>query len=275
LAIVGGGVIGCEFASIFAQLGTQVEIIEFLPRLLSQEDEEISRRLKIALKKLRIKINLNTGVENVMQIPDGVKLTCSNGKEITSDTILLSVGREPCCNLEFTNASLALNDENAITIDDNFETNLKNVFAIGDVTGKMLLAHTASKQGTEVAQIITDRLENKKTQTKKLNYNNIPRCTFTNPEVASVGLTEKKAKEKFTDIKVGKFPFKANGKALGLDETYGFVKTIASADNGQLIGMHIIGPMATELIAQGAILINNKTSANEVQKVVFSSSYYL
>lgn len=270
LVVVGGGVIGCEFASIFAQLGTKVEIIEFLPQLLNQEDEEISKRLKIAFKKLRIKVHLNTGVENIQKSADCLELICSDGKTISTEKTLLSIGRQANCKIEFNNSSLVFNDNNSIKIDDKFETNLPNLFAIGDVTGKMLLAHTASKQGTEVAQIISNRIHDNHSKRNTLNYDNIPRCTYTNPEVASVGLTEKKAQQLYSKIKIGKFPFNANGKALGIDETFGFVKTIARADDDKLLGMHIIGPLASELVAESAILINSEFKVEDIEEIVFA-----
>ena len=269
LAVVGGGVIGCEFASIFSQLGVLVEIIEFLPNLLNTEDTEISKRLAMALKKSGIKVHLNTAVERYEKDNDDIHLMLSNGKTIVTNKVLISVGRTPQCNIEFINCVLE-KDGNAIKIDNNFKTNLTNVFAIGDVTGKMLLAHTASKQGLTAAEIIRNELAGKNLKTKELVYENIPRCTFTNPEIGSVGLTERQARDKFEEILIGKFPFIANGKALGLGNTFGFVKTIADKESQRLVGMHIIGPHATELIAEGSILINNDVSIIEAIKDVYA-----
>lgn len=269
LAVIGGGVIGCEFASIFSQLGAKVEIIEFLPSLLNQEDEEIANRLKIALKKQKIKVHLNTEVMNCKNQSSGIKLICDNDKVFETEIALLSVGRVPQCNMEFANSKLEL-EENAIRIDKNQETSLTNVFAIGDVTAKLLLAHTASKQGILAADVINNRINKRNIEVQPLNYNYIPRCTYTNPEVASVGLTEEKAREQYTSIKVGKFNFRANGKALGIGETYGFVKTIAASSDDKLLGMHIIGPSATELIATGTVLIQAGVCAKKVEKIVFA-----
>ncbi len=269
LAVVGGGVIGCEFASIFSQLGLQVEIIEFLPSLVNTEDIEISKRLAIALKKSGIKIHLNTAVEGYKKINDKIHLMLSNGKTVVTNKVLISIGRTPQCNIEFINCYLE-NDGSAIKIDNNFETNLPNIFAIGDVTGKMLLAHTASKQGLITAEIIRNELEGNNIKTEKLIYENIPRCTFTNPEIGSVGLTERQARDKFEEILIGKFPFTANGKALCLGNTFGFVKTVADKESQKLVGMHIIGPHATELIAEGAILISNGVTIKEAEKIVYA-----
>ena len=269
LCIVGGGVIGCEFATIFAQLDVEVQIIEFLPRLISTEDEEISKRLAMALKKTGIKINLNTAVENWKSVNSELHLSLSNGKEITTDKVLLSVGRDPVFDIECKNFDMNM-ERNALSINNNFETNHQNIFAIGDVTAKMMLAHTASKQGLLTAEIIKNRIEGAEVKTDALCYENIPRCTFTNPEIGSVGLTEAQAKEKYKEILIGKFPFSANGKALGLGETFGFVKTIADAQSKKLVGMHIIGPQATELIAEGGILIQSEMTINEALKIVFA-----
>jgi len=269
LVVVGGGVIGCEFASIFSQLGVEVQIVEFLPQLVSTEDEEISKRLAMALKKSGIKIHLKTEVESWKNENNELILTLSNGKEISTDKVLLSVGRKPVFNIECNNFEIDI-EKDAIIIDNNFETNQSNLFAIGDVTAKMLLAHTASKQGLLTAEIIKNRIEGTESKIEELRYENIPRCTFTNPEIGSVGLAEAQAKEKYDEILVGKFPFSANGKALGLGNVFGFVKTIADKKSNKLVGMHIIGPQATELIAEGGILIGSGMTVDEALKVVFA-----
>ncbi len=269
LAIIGGGVIGCEFASIFMQFGVKVEIIEFLPSLLTTEDDEVGKRMTMAFKKAGVKINTGAGVEQFQQMDDGIHLYTSNGKEIIAEKVLVSVGRDLPFTIEVSGMDL-IKDKGRITIDDKMETNLPNIFAIGDITGKLQLAHVASKQGLLAAEIIRRRLAREDETIAPLNYENIPRCTFTNPEIASVGLTEKEALQRYSTVKVGKFPFSANGKALGLGASFGFVKTIVDEQNGTLVGMHIIGPSATELIAQGAILIGKKISNHEVMEIVFA-----
>jgi len=269
LTVVGGGVIGCEFASIFAQLGVEVQIVEFLPQLISTEDVEISKRLAMALKKAGIKIHLNTAVEGWKKANNELILALSTGKEIVTEKVLLSVGREPVFDIECKKFDIDKN-KNALSIDNKFETNQRNLFAIGDITAKMMLAHTASKQGLLTAEIIKNRIEGRDKDIEELKYENIPRCTFTNPEIGSVGLTEARAREKYGDILVGKFPFTANGKALGLGETFGFVKTIADSASKKIVGMHIIGPEATELIAEGGILIQSGMTIDEALKIVFA-----
>ncbi|MDP3114221.1 MAG: dihydrolipoyl dehydrogenase [Candidatus Cloacimonadaceae bacterium] len=269
LAVVGGGVIGCEFASIMNTFGAETHIIEFLPRLVSSEDEEISKRLAMALKKAGIRIMTGSGVQSITKTEAGLKLSLNNGTEITVEKVLLSVGRVPQLNIAFTDQSLAT-EHGAVSIDSAMRTNLPKVYAIGDVTGKMQLAHTASKQGMVAAQHIDSLVKNKEFHYPELEYINIPRCTFTHPELASVGFTEAEAKDRFGDVLVGKFPFSASGKALAMGNTFGFVKTIARADSNQLVGMHILGPNAAELIAQGAILISQGATAEAIESIVFA-----
>jgi len=269
LAVVGGGVIGCEFASIFNTFGVETHIIEFLPRIVSLEDEELSKRLKMALKKAGIKISTGVGVQSIQRTADGQELMLSNGSTITVEKVLLSVGRAPQNNIEWKGLAL-VTERGAISIDEFMRTNLANIYAIGDVTGKLPLAHTASKQGLIAAEHIRSIINNTELHHTPLEYANIPRCTFTNPELASVGLTEAEARDKYGEIKVGKFPFSASGKAMSMGNTFGFVKSIARADTSALIGMHIIGPNAAELIAQGAILISLGAKADDVESIVFA-----
>lgn len=269
LAVIGGGVIGCEFASIFSSFGTQVEIIEFLPEIVANEDEEVSKRLAMALKKAGIKIHTKTGVEKGEIKENGVELSLSNGKTILVDQVLVSVGRQPVCDIEFENCEIT-RQNGFVQIDEACETNEKNIYCIGDVTGKLQLAHTASKQGLRVAELLNAKIKESAIHQEILEYINIPRCTFTNPEIGSCGYTEKQAQEKFGEILVGKFPFAANGKSLGMGNQFGFVKTIADRLSGKIIGMHIIGPNATEMIAQGSILINTQATAEVIEKVVFA-----
>jgi len=269
LAVIGGGVVGCEFANIFSSFGVEVHLIEFLPTIVSTEDEEIAKRLQFFLKKSGIKIKTGVGVTNYRKANNRLVLQLSDETELEVDKVLLSVGRSPAVNVEFLTTLPSLTKD-AISIDKYMRTSLTNLYAIGDVTGKLPLAHTASKQGFIAARHIKSLIENKEYEHEETIYDNIPRCTFTNPEVSSCGLTEKQASDKFKEIKVGRFPFTANGKAISGGNTNGFVKTIARADTDQIIGMHIIGPNAAELIAQGSILINLKAKAEDVEKVVFA-----
>jgi dihydrolipoamide dehydrogenase len=269
LVIIGGGVIGCEFASIYNQLGVEVEIVEFLPNLIDMEDIEISKRLGMALKRSGIKLNLKTEVKNYEETAHSVILKLSNGKEIETDKVLLSVGRIPFMDIEFINSNISM-DNGFVNIDKMMKTNLENIFAIGDVTGKSMLAHTASKQGLIVADIIHNEISNTEIEVVDLDYKKIPACTFTNPEIASVGYSQEKAEKKFEDVIIGKFPFSANGKALGLGATFGFVKVVGLENTNKIIGVHIIGPKATELIAQAGILLGLDATIDDVKKVIFA-----
>jgi len=223
----------------------------------------------MALKRSGIKLHLKTAVRNYKKTPKGILLELSNGKKIETDKVLLSVGRVPVMDIEFVNDELSM-DNGFINIDKMMKTNLENVFAIGDVTGKLMLAHTASKQGLIVADIIHNEINNADIEIIDLDYKKIPACTFTNPEIASVGYSQKEAEEKFENFIIGKFPFSANGKALGLGATFGFVKVVANKKANKIIGVHIIGPQATELIAQAGILVGLDATIGDVKKVVFA-----
>lgn len=269
LAVVGGGVIGCEFASIFATLGVEVTIIEFLPRLIALEDEEISKRLALAFKKSGIKVLTKVGVESIESHKDKQVLHLSNESSIEAEKVLLSVGRVPVFEIE-TNGFELSRERGAVLIDDMMRTNVDGIYAIGDLTAKLQLAHTASKQGLLAVEHISGHIRGEAKALRGLNYINIPRCTFSYPEVASVGYTETEAKDKFGEIIVGKFPFAASGKAMAMSATQGFVKTIARKDSGEMVGMHIMGPQAAELIAQGTIMISKKMKAEDIHDVVFA-----
>ncbi len=269
LVVIGGGVIGCEFASIYHRMGVKVEIVEFLPALLNNEDKEVSRRLQMAMKRTGIKIHLKTSVQRWQKIKDGIQLELSNGKKLTTEKVLLSVGRKPIFDIKTENFNLIF-DREAILIDDQMRTNMQNIYAIGDVTAKSMLAHTASKQAILACDDIYRKLKEKQIETVHLDYHNIPNCTFTKPEIGSIGLTEDQAKKIYQKILVGKFPFAANGKALGMSDTFGFVKTVINAETKEILGAQIIGPQATELIAQIAALMGSKAKLDDIKKIVFA-----
>lgn len=269
LAVVGGGVIGCEFASIFAALGSQVTIIEFLPRILALEDEEIGKRMALAFKKSGIKVLTKVGVSRIEKADEMQKLILTDESELTAHKVLISVGREPVMDISTQGFELK-RERGAVVIDDTMRTSEAGIYAIGDLNAKLQLAHTASKQGLAVAAHISALCSGIQEPTKAMNYINIPRCTFTNPEVASVGYTELQAKEIYGEILIGKFPFSASGKAMAMSATTGFVKTIARKDTGEIVGMHIMGPQAAELIAQGAIMISKNFSAQDIHDIVFA-----
>lgn len=269
LAIIGGGVIGCEFASIFSSFGCEVTVIEALSNLLCTEDLEVSKRFEMGFKKLGIRVITKTSVESACIQDNQVHISLSNGKSVDADKVLVSVGRIPHLDIEMEGFVLD-KDKGYIKVNEMCKTNIEGIYAIGDITGILQLAHCASKQGLLVAAQLDSLLNNNQHEVRALTYYNIPRCTFTNPEIASVGLTEAQAKENYGNILVGKFAFVASGKAMGLGNTFGFVKTIADEKSRTIVGMHIIGPQAAELIAQGAILIGRNSTIQDVETIVFA-----
>jgi len=247
MVIVGAGAIGVEFAYFFNSLGADVTIVEMLPHLLPIEDEDISKELEKSFKKQGIKFHLNAKVEKLDKNKKEVKLTIKkNGKTeiLTAEKALMAIGVQG--NIE----NLGLEDvgietgKNHINVNKYYQTNIDNIYAIGDVIGAPWLAHVASKEGINAVEHMSGK------EVIPIDYNTIPGCTYCIPQVASVGLTEKKAKEAGYNLKIGKFPVRVNGKALALGETEGFIKIIYDEKYGELLGCHIIGPEATELITE-------------------------
>jgi dihydrolipoamide dehydrogenase len=261
LLIVGAGVIGCEFASIFATVGVKVTVVDVMPRLLPTEDEEISKNLARSFKRARIKFKPETKIKEIVTTDEGVEATLEDGDSLEAEMALVAIGRKPYTdglNLD----AIALETENgAIPINDYLETAEKGVYAIGDVTDKIQLAHVASKQGLVA-------VENILKEEKEMDYKVVPNTIFTHPEVASVGINEKEAQEEGGEIKVGKFFFKGNGKAVTINETQGLVKIIADAEDETILGGHIIGPHASDLIHEIALAIKNGLTIEEVADMI-------
>jgi dihydrolipoamide dehydrogenase len=250
IVIVGAGAIGMEFAYILSNYGVTCTIIEFLPRALPNEDEEVSKEITRQYKKLGVEILTSTKVESVTDHGDRVTVayTAQDGTagSIDADKVLMSIGF--AANVEgygLENTGVKLTDRGAIDIDDHMRTNVEGIYAIGDVTAKLQLAHVAEAQGVVAAETIA----NAETMTLG-DYRMMPRATFCNPQVASFGLTEQQAREAGYDVKVAKFPFSANGKANGLGEPVGFVKVIADGEHLELLGAHMIGPDVSELLPE-------------------------
>jgi dihydrolipoamide dehydrogenase len=247
MVIIGGGAIGCEFAYFYNSCGTKITMIEMMDRILPMEDKDISKELRKQYIDSGIAINTNTVVEKVEKLKTKVKVHVKNGSKktvIESSVVLVAIGLTG--NIEDIGLDLlSINTNNgSITIDDYGQTNISNIFAIGDVSGPPWLAHVASAQGHLAVEKIVDH------NTEPIDYNNIPSCTYCQPQVASLGLTEIQAKEAGFNIKVGKFYFKSSGKALSIGKPVGFVKIIFDSKYGELLGCHIIGPQATELIQE-------------------------
>lgn len=257
IIIVGGGVIGCEFASIFATLGSRVTIVEMLPRLLPMAEEEISKQLTQSLKRLRVQIHTGVKVARVDK-SDGLKVILETGEELQGDKMLVSVGRRVNTEgLGLETVGIKTNGKHEIVVDGQMATDVPGFWAIGDVTDCPLkLAHVASFQGlVAVANILGE--------TCTMDYSAVPNCVFTQPEVAWVGISESEAIEQGYEVQVGRFPFLASGKALAMGENEGMVKIVADKDSGDLLGVHIIGPHASDLIAEPTLAMSIGLSLEE------------
>ncbi|AOH45000.1 dihydrolipoyl dehydrogenase [Propionibacterium sp. NM47_B9-13] len=250
IVIAGSGAIGTEFAYVLANYGCDVTIVEFLDRMVPNEDKEVSAELAKAYKKLGIKVLTSTKVDSIDDSGEKVKVTVSpskggDSKTIESDRVLQAVGFAPRVEgygLEKTGVKLTERD--AIEIDDFMRTNVDGIYAIGDCTAKLMLAHTAEAQGVVAAETIAGA------ETMPINYDMIPRATYCQPQVGSFGYSEDQAREKGYEVKVSKFPFAANGKAWGLGDGSGFVKIVADARHGELLGASLVGHDVSELLPE-------------------------
>lgn len=265
MVIVGSGAIGSEFAYFYNALGTQVTLIELLPNIVPVEDEEVSKQLERSFKKQGINIMTGAQVESVDTKGDGCKVKVKTKKgieEISCDIVLSAVGIT--ANIE--NVGLqemgVIVDKGRITVDEYYKTNIPGIYAIGDCIPGPALAHVASAEGIICVEKIAGH------QPEPLNYNNIPGCTYCSPEVASVGYTEKAAREKGYELKIGKFPYSASGKASAAGQKDGFVKLIFDARYGELLGAHMIGYNVTEMIAEIVALRKLETTGHELIKTV-------
>lgn len=263
LAIVGGGVIGMEFAAIFNSLGSKVTVLEFLPNILAQVDVDLTKRLAPSLKKKGMDIHTSTKVTKIEKQGENFIIFAQNKKgeiEIAAENVLIAVGRTP--NTEALNLKEVgiTYDKKGIHVDKNMETNIKGIYAIGDVNGKLMLAHEASYQGVCVAENIFNITDN-------VGAMVVPNCIFIFPEIAAVGLTEEEAKQKEILYKTSKFMFGANGKALALGEPEGLVKVLCN-EKDELIGVHIMGPHASDLIHEATLAISNSMKIEEIKKTI-------
>jgi dihydrolipoamide dehydrogenase len=246
--IVGSGAIGVEFATIWNAYGVEVTIVEMLPRLVPLEDEEVSAELEKAFKKEKIKVLTSHKVESLETTSQGVKVKVTGEKGtqvLEAAQVLMAIGFRPnTADLGLEGLGVNLTKGGAVAIDDRMATNLPGIWAIGDVTAKLMLAHVGSAQGIICAENIAGA------PTVTLDYTMIPRATYCHPQIASFGLTEAQAIAQGYEIKVGRFPFQANGKALGLGESGGWIKIIADSKYGELLGAHLVGPEVTELLPE-------------------------
>lgn len=261
--IIGGGVIGVEFAYMWANYGVNVTILEMLDHLLPNEDPECSDVLEKAYKKMGINFQTGARVEKVEKHANGVKVSMADGSTLEADQVMVAINFLPNTeNIGLENAGVTLTDRGNIQIDDYMRTNVSHIFAIGDVATEYRLAHVASAMGLVAAETIARH------PTIPLNYKMLPRATYCVPQVASFGYTEKEARELGYEIKVSKFPFQANGKALGLGEKDGFVKMIADARYGEILGASMVGPHVTELLPELTLAHNQELTAAEIARNV-------
>ena len=264
MIVVGGGYIGLEMGSVWSRLGTDVEVIEFLDHITPGMDREISDEFMKILNKQGIKFQLNTKVEKITKTQNGVSIQISDKKnkknKIDADVVLISVGRKPNTkDLNLKKVGVQTDKKGRIKVNKNFETNVKNIYAIGDVIEGPMLAHKAEEEGIAVAELIVG-------QSGHVNYDIIPGVIYTSPEVASVGKTEEQLKTNNTNYKVGKFPFMANSRAKAIDEPEGFVKILADATTDKVLGVHIIGLHAGEMIAEMAVAMEFGASSEDIAR---------
>ncbi len=265
MVIVGAGAIGCEFAYFYNALGTKVTLVEFLPNVIPIEDEEVSKELERNFRKQGIATLLNSSVESVDTSGSGCKVnvkTPQGNQTIECDVVLSAVGiatNLEGIGLEETGINTA---KGRITVDDFYKTNVEGYYAIGDIVKGPALAHVASAEGI----VCVEKIAGKSPQ--PIDYNNIPGCTYCSPEVASVGYTEKAAKEAGHEIKVGRFPYSASGKARAAGHTEGFVKVIFDAKYGEFLGAHMIGYNVTEMIAECVVARKLETTAHEILQAI-------
>lgn len=261
LLVVGGGYIGCEFASMFREFGSEVTIVEMLPRILPLNDDELSAELTRAFKKAGITIHTDTKVEQ-MTLADGqVKVHLSSGKDQSFEKALISIGRAPVTDALGLEAAGVSVENRFIAINDHCQTNVLNIYAIGDVTGKMMLAHAASRQGIVAAEHMHGR-------PARMSYSVVPAAVFTWPEVSNVGLTEAQARDKGVKVKVAKFYFQALGKALVLGDPVGFVKVVADEETGEILGVHMVGPHVSDLIAEAALAMHLEATVGDIAHTI-------
>jgi dihydrolipoamide dehydrogenase len=265
LIVIGGGYIGMEFACLFSGLGSAVTVIEMLPGVLMTEDEETARGLVTILKKRGIQIHTETKVKEAKVKNGRAEVTVVNkeGKKevLRAEKALMAVGRSPYTDgLQLEKANVTLSGK-FVKVNERMETTAPGIYAIGDVTGRQMLAHKASAEGVAAA-------ENAAGKRATVDYSKIPNCIFTFPEIASIGLTEKQAKEKGLELMIGRFPFASNGRALATAGSEGLVKVIAEKELGQVVGVHILGDHATDLIGGSALALALEATTEELGKTV-------
>lgn len=264
MLVLGGGVVGAEFASIFASFGTRITLVEMLPGLLPAMDSELGKRLSLYLRKAGVDILTNTRVSSISRSPQGLAVDLEGNKGSTRvevQQVLLAAGRVPDFGgLDLDGLGIDHDSRGGIRVDETMATNIPGIWAIGDCVGNMMLAHVASREGIVAAENIMGL-------GSRMDYRVVPACVFTLPEAASVGCSEDEAKARKMEYKVAKFPFIANGKALAQGDVDGMVKIVAAA-SGEILGVHIIGPHASDLIGEGAVVVQQRLTARELAGII-------
>jgi dihydrolipoamide dehydrogenase len=267
MAVIGAGAVGCEFADVFAAFGTQVTLIEALPGILPLEDADCSAELTKSFKKRKIDVLTGAKISDVKVGKNSVTMSVEVGgkkQSLEVEKVLVAAGRAPNTeDLGLKEAGVQVTDRGFIKINERMETSAKGIYAIGDVAGPPMLAHKGSREGVVLAELLAGQKH-----VHMVNYGNIPSATYCHPEVASIGMTEQQVKEKKIEYKVGRFPFSANGRARTSGETEGFVKIIRDAKYGEILGAHIIGAHATELIHELAVARENEYTVEEIDLAI-------
>jgi dihydrolipoamide dehydrogenase len=266
ITIIGAGAVGCEFADVFAAFGSQVTLIEVMPNILPVEDADSSKEVERSFKKRKIDVLTNAKISNVKVAKDSVSMAVEAGgekRDLKSEMVLVAAGRAP--NVEeigLKEQGVQMTDRGFIRINEKMETSVKGIYAIGDVAGPPMLAHKGEREGIVVAEVLAGQ------HAHTIDYTNVPGATYCHPEVASVGLTEQQCKDKKVEYKVGKFPFSANGRARTAGESEGFVKIIRGAKYGEILGAHIVGAHATEMIHELVVARTNEYTVEEVDLAI-------
>lgn len=264
LVVIGAGVVGIEFSAIMKAFGCEITVVEMLPTLLPMADSDVVKRMGLILRKQGIKTLAGAKVTAIEPTAGGVVVTVDTGKgmqQLSAEKVLVATGRRPVTERLGLGSVGVISDRAGIKVNEYMETNIPGIYAIGDVTGRSMLAHTASAAGIVAA-------ENAMGLRSAMDYSAIPSCIFTTPEIAMVGLTEEQARAQNMDYKASKFNFAANGKAVTMGETEGLVKIIAEAASGKVLGMHILGPHASDLIMEGALAIRNGLTAKDIAHTI-------
>lgn len=261
LCIIGGGVIGCEFASLYASFGTKVTILEALPNLLSGIDADVVSVIAAQLRQLGVDIFTGVKVEEIISSDASAKV-CFDGSSVTADYVLLAAGRKPLTDRLGLESLNIRTEKGFISVDrSTMQTSLPGIYAIGDCVGGVLLAHAASAEGMVAADAICGKKP-------EMNFQAVPACIYTFPEAGSVGLTEAQARQQNIDVKTGIFPLMGNGKSLIEGDTSGLVKLVADGATGEVLGLHIVGPHATDMIAEGTLAIDLECTVDELTAAI-------